>query len=711
MMKIKYLLFGMFFCQGILAQTTVEDNRTLEWADYYFMNQEYEKALSHYSNLGTSIPLRSRRNFSKIYAHNGQLQKAAQILRPLVDSDSAEVKDYYYFASYLTNNDKLRDEYRQKAIRLPIEESPQSPKSNRSTFYQLQPLSLNTEDSEFGAHLIEKNNTNYLLYSQKQSSEYTKGLGKKFLSNSPIYNLYQAKWDSKTLQAQSPEAFPLGLNSVFQDGPSSWDVENRVLYLTRSAQSSLKQKTVQLDLYKWTFNASQKQIAQPLPINIEVYATIHPAVSPQNQRLYFASDRPGGFGGMDLYYVDLLENESYGSPVNLGPDINTEADEVFPFVFQADYLFFSQKSAGGNLSPKLAINTVDVRWHVLDLPAPFESDGDDFSFWFNAQLEYGLFTSNRDSGKGGDDLYAFKFTPEMMGVKDHYSYNPIDTLIVSQKGILKNDNAHMRSHDPLTALFPKEAELVEDVHHGSLKLNSNGSFLYKNTAPIEVKDSFAYAVKSKYGKSPTIKVLLRRSEVTLEELPQDIQKTFLPIFYEFDKSNLLVDFKDRVDAVVAAMKAQPEMIVVLSSYTDCRGTKDYNLKLSQKRNQTIIDYVSHRIDKGDRIFGEGYGESTIAENHTLDYLIIGGSFKEITNALDQQKIFEALGFASQIKKTEGNLHQVIVGQTNTFVEAQKIINSLSEKGHRVWINQCDCCRLTEEEHLQNRRTDFKVIRL
>ena len=68
-------------------------------------------------------------------------------------------------------------------------------------------------------------------------------------------------------------------------------------------------------------------------------------------------------------------------------------------------------------------------------------------------------------------------------------------------------------------------------------------------------------------------------------------------------------------------------------------------------------------------------------------------------------------FTSQIKKTEGNLHQVIVGQTNTFVEAQKIINSLSEKGHRVWINQCDCCRLSEEEHLQNRRPDFKVIRL
>ena len=172
----------------------------------------------------------------------------------------------------------------------------------------------------------------------------------------------------------------------------------------------------------------------------------------------------------------------------------------------------------------------------MELPSPFESDGDDFSFWFDAQLEYGMLSSDRNTGKGEDDLYAFKFTPKMMGMEDRYSYNPIDTLIVSQEGILKNDNEQMISGDPLTALFSKEAELVEDVHHGTLKLNRNGSFLYKNEVPLQIKDSFTYAVKSKYGKSPAIKVLLERSEVAPEKLPQAIKKTFLPIFYEFDKS-------------------------------------------------------------------------------------------------------------------------------------------------------------------------------
>ena len=92
-------------------------------------------------------------------------------------------------------------------------------------------------------------------------------------------------------------------------------------------------------------------------------------------------------------------------------------------------------------------------------------------------------------------------------------------------------------------------------------------------------------------------------------------------------------------------------------------------------------------------------------------MIVGGSFEAMNNAQDQQKIFQALGFPTQIKKAGRNRYQVIVGQANTFAEAQHMIDILIEKGHQVWINQCDCCKHTEEEHIQNRRTDFKIIRL
>jgi len=707
-MKIKVALLGLFFGQVMLAQNTTDDLRTLEWASYYYMNQNYDKALSFYHKVGDTIPLACRRNFSKVYAQLGEIEKAAQILRPLVDSDSAEVKDYYYFASYLTDNKKLRDEYRQKAIRLPIEIKFQKDTPPKSS-YQLVPLTLNTTGPEFGAHLMSMGDNKVLIYSQKQSEKYTKSLGRKISSDYNIYNLFQAQWDPKSFKVNDSKPLPLGINSVFQDGPSSWDPKEDILYLTRSAQITKKQKSIPLDIYTWSFDESKKQVAKPISINSEGYSSLHPAVSVNDRRLYFASDRPGGFGGMDLYYVTILGNGNYSLAVNLGPDINTVSDEIFPFVYQEKFLFYSGKDNNGKLSPKLAINSVDVRWSVMDLSPPFTSEQDDFSFSLDENLDYGLLSSNRETGKGDDDLYAFKFKPQMAGLEDEYSYNPIDTLIVSQDGVLKNDETSMLSQDPLTILFRKEAVLVENTINGTLQLNANGSFLYKNIAPTKEKDSFAYVLKSKYGTSKKIKVLLQRSEVAIEKLSDSIKKTFLPIFYSYDKSNLLVDYKDRIDAVVSAMNARPEMIVELSSFSDCRGRREYNLKLSQERTQTIIEYVGERIDNKDRIFGKGYGEDSVSGNTTLDYLILGGSYTVYDNALLKQKIFNALGYKAEIEKINKGLYRIIVEQTNSYAEAQKSVQALNQQQQKVWIKSCECCSLSEVEHLQNRRTDFKIV--
>ena len=137
-----------------------------------------------------------------------------------------------------------------------------------------------------------------------------------------------------------------------------------------------------------------------------------------------------------------------------------------------------------------------------------------------------MMSSNRSIDNLEDDIYVFKFTPKLSGVEDQYNYNPIDTLIISQNGVLKNDNLQMLRYDPLTSLFSKEAELVNDVHHGTLKLNNNGSFLYKNEDPSKVKDSFSYIIKSKYGKSSSTKVVLMRSEVSIEKLTSSMEKLF-----------------------------------------------------------------------------------------------------------------------------------------------------------------------------------------
>ncbi len=709
-MKKSFLFFGLLVFSGLLGQKNFELNRTIEWADYYFTNENYKKAITKYLSLGNNLPHDARRNLAKSYAKIGALKKAEKTLRSLVDSNDAEVIDYYHFASYITENESLKNEYRQKALKLPINNIIFKPSIDNKSSYNLVNLNINTPSSEFGAYLLEKKDETQLIYAKKQSKKYNNGLKKRIKSNYDIYDLYQAKFDNQQLKIIQETPFAEGINSVFQDGPASWDELTNQFYFTRSSGNYKKEELIQLDLYSLDYSEIDKKIASPLSINVNGYSTLHPAVSPKKRRLYFSSDRPGGYGGMDLYYVAILPNKSLGIPVNLGPDINTPADEIFPFIYNEKFLFYNNKSPEGKMNLKLAINSVDIRWHVRDLPNPFNGSNDNFSFTLNNELDFGFLSSNRPNGKGDDDLYGFRFTPKIEGLPDKYTYSPADTLIISKNGVLFNDEKQLFANDPLTALFQKKIELNQDVRHGKIKINSNGSFLYKNSAPLKEIDSFSYVINSKYGKSNPVKVILERSAIPTGKLPENLQKTFLPIYYNYNDSGLLLNYKNRVDAVALAMNQNPQLVVEVSSYSDCRGKREYNLELSEQRNQTIINYLRNTIEKSERVFGRGYGEDRVEGNDTKDYLILGGTFESLNQAEIKKKEFISNGYPAEIKVNIDGLYQIILDQTNTFFEANKIYTSLKNLSIETWISRCKCCSLSEEEHKRNRRTEFNIIK-
>ena len=203
-----------------------------------------------------------------------------------------------------------------------------------------------------------------LIYTKKQSKKYNQGLKKSIKSDSDIYSLYHAKFNSKELKVDEGTPYPKGVNSVFQDGTASWDELNNQFYFTRSSGNYKKEDLIQLDLYSLNYSEIDEKIASPLSINLNSYSTLHPAVSPKNRRLYFSSDRPGGYGGMDLYYVAILPNNSFGVPVNLGPDINTPADEIFPFAYNEKFPFYSSKSGEGKTNLKLAIHKLFLKSYL-----------------------------------------------------------------------------------------------------------------------------------------------------------------------------------------------------------------------------------------------------------------------------------------------------------------------------------------------------------
>ena len=660
----KFILFTFLIFSSLNAQ--IKENglneKILAWGDYYFFNKKYEKAISFYLDYEGELPDKNIRNLAKAYFEIGRVDDAEKSLKPIVDSDFAEVIDYYHYTNYITNNQSLKDEYIEKALKLPIKNKMDSNENSSEDLakdqYALNNLEINTENSEFGAYYLNHPSSPGMIFSKVQPDEYNKTFKKRYRSLYPVYNLHKSDFDEKSFKINSSKAFPNSINSLFQEGPASWDKKSDILYFTRSSKAIGEKNIIELDIYSIKYSDINSTIAFPIAINLQGYSSMHPSVSASDNKLYFASDRPEGFGGMDLYSTDILPDGKFGPVINLGPDINTAKDEVFPFIFNERFLFYSSTEGDGDvlnvvgdkfgntetsieegerekLDIKMAINVIENRWEIHSLNSPFNSpDNDDFSIYISNPLQFGLLASNRSDGKGDDDLYAFKFTPKIVGEDDNYKYKTNDTLAISFEGVLLNDIKKMFLNDPLTALFEKGVKIIQSTDFGYLKLNNNGSFIYKNNNSLEKVDKFTYVINSDFGSSDPITVTLERTDMPkLKPLP--------PIFFDFDKFTLLEKYKDRLDAVVKTLNNYPEIKIQVNSYADCRGSNEYNLKLSIKRNESVLNYIRQRIKKSERVFGEGLGEENI--------------------------------------------------------------ESLSIK------NECPCCSITEEVHQKNRRTEFKVI--
>ena len=717
---IFFIVLFFFAFTNLIGQKTTSDQETDTWGDYYFINGNYTKAIRFFENTSKELRIEQQRNLAQAYLATLQEVKAKVAYGPVANSVEASVEDYYRYADLLMEEQRLANEYRTKAYKLPWptpalfeQDSLLYKQRFGASIYSISGVKGNTANNEFGLIFMDKNPNGKVFYlsDQEKTKEQKRAL-KRVKSDLPIYNFYQATYTASPSSLVPGNPLPNTLNTFFQEGPGSYDSTSDRFYFTRSDNKYDKKKKVHLNVYsiKKT-EIDQRKIALPLPFNIEGYSTLHPAISPNGKRLFFASDRPGGFGGMDLYYVNI-ENNRFSDPINLGPDINTEGDEVFPYAYSEKQLFFSSngREGIGNLDLFLAEHVIEKRWETFILGKDINTKEDDFSFGIKADLSMGYFASDREGGQGADDLYTFPFTPEISGLTDHYVYVPSDTLIVANSGVLKNDLKMLNDKDPLQRLLEKEAIPTIPPKHGSIFLNRNGSFLYKNNQPLTQKDSFAYRLQTVKGYSDNIWVQLERAAVDSGELKQELAEAFASIFYNLDKSNILEEYLDRVNKVVEVMRKNPSLEIEVSSYTDCRGSARYNLSLSQRRTKAIIDYVQARIEKPERIFGKGYGETAANKTGWKDYQLVAGSYGEQKNIDRLITLLNQSGIQAE-KDSQGRLTRVIVAQSDHFENLKAIQEQLAQQSIKTWITESSCYQLSEEEHQANRRTDFKVIRL
>ena len=495
--------------------------------------------------------------------------------------------------------------------------------------------SLNTSDSEFGA--VKSGDFVYFTSDRKSNGFFDKNYR---WTHRPFLNLYKVKVDSSNVIKS--EISPLGsnVNSSLHEGSLCFTKDGNTMYLSRSNTDRGRKKFDSIrhnaiHLYRSIKTDTVWSAPEKLIFNNINYTIEHPALNEAEDKLYFASNMPGGYGDFDLYYVDVNEDGTYGDPVNLGNTINTEHREQFPFVSVDGNLFFSSNG-------HLGLGMMDVFVAELDnggfsspvnLGAPINSSFDDFSLnYYNK--EDGFFASNRN--KKSDEIYAFsqigevflrpynaRFEVREFATKN-YIPNASVSLIDSEDNVVyenKLDSISAFNLDVMPARYNfKASSPFHDQQLKPLLVKEKDNetyiiYLQKNEQKIqENKDEYANSsvvVKKEPSKEELKKQLLEDTEGP--KVVERNGKMFFdlpPIYFDYDKWNIRADSKKVLDDFALKLEKYKTVYIKISSHTDSRGSDTYNQLLSEKRAEStrnylaLVGYVNAR-----RMTFAGFGES------------------------------------------------------------------------------------------------------
>ncbi|NCD72374.1 OmpA family protein [Mucilaginibacter agri] len=400
------------------------------------------------------------------------------------------------------------------------------------------------------------------------------------------------------------ERLPGKINTKYHEGSAALLPDGSVMF-TRNNYLNGKYGKSKSGIHKlkiYTAKAPDWTTIESFPYNNDQYSTGHPALNKEGTLLIFSSDMPGGFGGVDLYYSKRASvNDVWEKPVNMGPVINTEGNEVFPTIYRDSILLFSSTGhagLGGLDIFQVALKGVEPLHTPINLGAPLNSSVDDFGIIRSDEGSTGYFSSNR---RGNDDIYSFTFRPfdiKILGsVVDSASNQPIlNALVTTDPAIdLKKDSVG-RFGGPL-----------------------KGETVYHITATAPGYNTVSDQVSTRgIDVDTTLFITLRPRRIILpfncDSLKQKL--TLENVYYTFNKSYIRTDAREILNRLIGFLKDQPELSVLIASYCDSRGSSAYNLDLSQRRSRAARAYLTAHGISSNRIQIEYFGESNLVNNCT-----------------------------------------------------------------------------------------------
>ena len=558
----------------------------------YYFNSEYSGAAKWYYDLIKEFP---------DDANTTDYFRAAQCLKSINQPNEAELLMRVYKAKGGTA--KSVNLYKNIADTL-------FEKGVEDKLFEIEKVLINTDYSDFGPafygdKIVYTSSGNPFKPSENNSADLSGW------DDQPFLDLYEATLNSE-LNLVDPTPLKGDINSPYHESTAVFTKDGNTMYFTRNnyingKKGRDKEHVVRLKIYKATKRGDLWSDIKELPFNSDSYSVGHPALSPKEDKLYFSSDMPGTLGMSDIWFVKILGADIYSEPVNLGDVVNTPARETFPFISQEDYLYFASDGHAGLGGLDIFATKLEKYYGhhtILTFGEPINSPKDDFGFIIK-EGRIGFFASNRDGDQGSksDDIYQIWERCEI-NVQGPITEETTGNLIPGAEVTLLDSNNNVI-----------KTMIVGDDAMFSFVLDCNEQYIIRaKKEGYDPKEEVIETPENPKAIEMPITLDMPMNLSPTDPCPPDdlgCRLTLQPIYFDFDKSNIRQDAEIELAKILAALNEYPLLKIHIESHTDSRGNDSYNLKLSERRAKSTLQWFFDKGISKDRLSAKGYGESQL----------------------------------------------------------------------------------------------------
>ena len=628
-MKNLYITLGFILATASLSAQSKET----EYADKLFSRFEYVDAAKEYlkvSKKGKDPYV--YKQLAESYYNVYNTKEAAKWYGKAIEAKQQDAETYFRYAQMLKADGQYEEYNKQmKAF------AKMAPKDQRAIAFNEDPdylpklksqtrlfeeKILDINDKEYGSFgAVLANDNTFYFTSNRNTARKTYGRDEQ-----PYLDIYQATYNANgSLSAPTTVG---SLNTQYHDGPVAVSADGNTMYFASEsyregdAEKGKGQKVSLIYLYKTTKDNGKWGNVVALPFNNKAWNTGNPSISKDGKWLYFSSDRKGSVGASDIWKVEVKGGNSYGEPVNLGPKVNTKGRESFPYITDDNRLFFSSDGHKGLGALDIFYVDLERNGDAVNVGMPVNSAQDDFSFSFNVQKNVGFFSSNK-SGKTGDK----------MGVDNMYMAIPV--CGVDAYVFVKDKKTGKVLKGAQVAILDEKNNIIETKitdDKGALTYSVDCNRSYSLLASADGYEKSNFALPSKSGGSVDINAELE----PIESIIVDGKIVLKDIYFDFDKSNITEKAAYELDKLVQVMKTYPNAVIMVKAHTDTKGSEEYNMRLSNERAVSAVQYVLSNGIAKERISGQGYGKSEPrikcepctaeqdAENRRIEFIVVKG---------------------------------------------------------------------------------------